>query len=322
MAKAPWRAAAAACTRRIAQQAAASVRVTAQDVWNGLVAVSGNALALLGLATLLVVALAVARPDLRHEVEVHTLGWLKDRLEARQLADGDLAGLLAEPEAVARATAAELQALNRQQADVARWLARRYKVAAEPVAALVREAWAVGARTRIDPTLILAVMAVESAFNPFAQSPMGAQGLMQVMTRVHDDKYEAFGGTLAAFDPITNLRVGVQVLHEAIRRSGSVEGGLRQYVGATLLDTDGGYAQRVLTEQEHLRRVAAGEVVPVNAPRTLPLAREGEDLLEAVAAERVPPPAAGTAAPARGTNPVTPAQGKATPATQRVALLR
>ena len=76
-----------------------------------------------------------------------------------------------------------------------------------------------GALANLDPTLILAVMAVESSFNPFAQSPVGAQGLMQVMTKVHDDKYEAFGGTHAAFDPVTNLRVGVQVLKECIARA-------------------------------------------------------------------------------------------------------
>jgi hypothetical protein len=82
--------------------------------------------------------------------------------------------------------------------------------------ALVQEAWQIGQRAGLDPTLILAIMAVESSFNPFAQSPVGAQGLMQVMTRVHDDKYEAFGGVHAAFDPVSNLRVGVQVLKDCI----------------------------------------------------------------------------------------------------------
>ena len=85
-------------------------------------------------------------------------------------------------------------------------------------------------------------MAIESSFNPFAQSSVGAQGLMQVMTKVHDDKYEAFGGNLAAFDPVTNLRVGVQVLKECIARAGSLEAGLRFYVGAANLPDDGGYA--------------------------------------------------------------------------------
>jgi hypothetical protein len=71
---------------------------------------------------------------------------------------------------------------------------------------------------------------------------------MQVMTRVHDDKYEIFGGNHAAFDPITNLRVGVQVLKECIARAGSLEGGLRFYVGAANLPDDGGYAAKVLGE--------------------------------------------------------------------------
>jgi soluble lytic murein transglycosylase-like protein len=61
---------------------------------------------------------------------------------------------------------------------------------------------------------------------------VGAQGLMQVMTKVHSDKYEGFGGKMAAFDPVSNLRVGAKVLKECIARAGSVEGGLKFYVGA------------------------------------------------------------------------------------------
>jgi len=153
---------------------------------------------------------------------------------------------------------------------VARWIVRRYHVAPEPVARLVQESWTVGQRTGIEPTLILSVMAIESSFNPFAQSPVGAQGLMQVMTKVHDDKYEAFGGNHAAFDPVTNLRVGVQVLKECIHRAGGIEAGLRFYVGAANLADDGGYAGKVLAEQEHLRQVAAGKAIPVTAPLIVP----------------------------------------------------
>jgi hypothetical protein len=172
--------------------------------------------------------------------------------------------------AVSRATAIDPAELDRQQAAVATWLARRYRVAPEPVGRLVHEAWQIGQRARIEPTLILAIIAIESSFNPFAQSAVGAQGLMQVMTRVHDDKYEAFGGNHAAFDPVTNLRVGVQVLRECIARAGSVEAGLRHYVGAANLTDDGGYAGKVLAEQAHLRSVAAGRRVAVNAPNNVP----------------------------------------------------
>jgi soluble lytic murein transglycosylase-like protein len=136
----------------------------------------------------------------------------------------------------------------------------------------VQEAWSVGQRAGLDPTLILAIMAVESSFNPFAQSSVGAQGLMQVMTQVHDDKYEAFGGIHAAFDPVTNLRVGVLVLKECINRAGGLEAGLRYYVGAALIPDDGGYVGKVLAEQDHLKRVASGKTVPVTAPIVVPAA--------------------------------------------------
>jgi Transglycosylase SLT domain len=243
---------------------ARSISVFAGDVGRGLLEISHNTLALVGLAAIAVLVLGLGRPEVRHEVEVVALEWLQTRHEEREVASGNLLSAVAEPEAVARATAADLKALTNPQATLANWIARRYKVAPEPVGALVQEAWAIGQRAGLDPTLILAIMAIESSFNPFAQSPVGAQGLMQVLTRVHDDKYEAFGGRHAAFDPITNLRVGVQVLKECIQRAGSLQEGLRYYVGAALLETDGGYVGRVLAEQGHMRSVVDGRKVAVN----------------------------------------------------------
>jgi len=110
---------------------------------------------------------------------------------------------------------------------------------------------------------------VESGFNPFAQSNVGAQGLMQVMTGIHSDKYENFGGKLAAFDPVTNLRVGAKVLQECIQRAGSVQAGLKFYVGAALLTEDGGYAEKVMAEHDRLQQVAHGRPVPIATPPTL-----------------------------------------------------
>jgi hypothetical protein len=240
------------------------LRTALSDTWHGLVRTSHNSLALLGLAALALVLIAGSRPDLVHQAESGTLQWLQNRAEQRDEAAGNVLADVAEPDAVARATAAPLANLPREQAAVSRWLARRYKVAAEPVAALVQEAFTMGPRAGLDPTLILAIVAIESRFNPFAQSTMGAQGLMQVVTRVHHEKYQAFGGGLAAFDPITNLRVGVQVLKECITRAGSVELGLRHYVGAALNETDGGYVGRVLAEQTHLKSVAHGQRVPIS----------------------------------------------------------
>jgi len=149
----------------------------------------------------------------------------------------------------------------------------------------VTEAYEIGKRNKLDPTLILAIIAIESSFNPFAQSSVGAQGLMQVMTSVHTDKYEGFGGQLAAFDPVANLRVGVKVLQECIARAGSLEGGLRYYVGAANLPHDGGYAAKVLAEHFRLRQVAGRPVVVAKPEMSTkaPAATEAQPAAEKVA---------------------------------------
>ncbi|MBZ8141495.1 lytic transglycosylase [Rubrivivax gelatinosus] len=256
---------------RTAQQATGrSLTVFARDVGHGLLEIGHNTLAVVGLAVVAVLVFVAGRDDMRQQAETMAFEWLQTRHEVRVAAAGETEEVPAEPEAVNRATATDPKALTRQQAAVASWISRRYKVAPEPISALVQEAWAIGQKAGLDPTLILAIMAVESSFNPFAQSAVGAQGLMQVMTRIHDDKYQAFGGKHAAFDPISNLRVGVQVLKECISRAGGLEDGLRRYVGAALQDSDGGYVDRVMTEQVYLKRVAAGNRVPVTAPMIVP----------------------------------------------------
>jgi len=258
-----------------------SVNVFMRDVGNGLLEISHNSLALLGLAVVVVLVFVAGRPDLREQTETWALDWLQERHDSRNEGApvADLTVIAAEPTAVERATAVHPRELTQQQAALAKWISRRYNVALEPVGRLVQEAWTIGHAVGLDPTLILAIAAVESRFNPFAQSAMGAQGLMQVMTRVHVDKYEPFGGTHAAFDPIANLKVGVQVLRECIARAGGLEAGLRWYVGAANTADDGGYMGKVLSEQGHMRRVASGNAVPANAPiqrtpRIAPAAQE------------------------------------------------
>jgi hypothetical protein len=231
------------------------LRTFASDIAQGFFEITHNSFALVGLAVMFVVITLTARPELREVGEVKLFSWL----QTRQVA---VTGSIGEIDAIDRATATNPQDLPKQQAAVAYWLSKKYRVAPEPLSALVAEAYEIGIRTKLDPTLILAVMAVESGFNPFAQSPVGAQGLMQVMTKIHGDKYEDFGGKLAAFDPLTNLRVGVKVLQECIARAGSMEGGLRYYVGAANIEDDGGYAGKVMAEHARLQLVAKGRTVP------------------------------------------------------------
>ncbi len=228
-----------------------SVASIVDDIAQGFFEITHNSFALLGLAVVFAVVTLTARADLRQAGETRLMSWLQERQE---IAIG-----YTEPDAIDRATAANPTDLPKQQATLAYWLSRKYGIAPEPLSVLVAEAFEIGQKAKLDPTLILAIMAIESGFNPFAQSPVGAQGLMQVMTKVHHAKYDNFGGKLAAFDPVTNLRVGVKVLQECIARAGSVEGGLKYYVGAANLEDDGGYAGKVMAEHARLLAVLGGK---------------------------------------------------------------
>ena len=252
-------------SKKILGNARSSASNVVSDIAHGFFEITHNGFALLGLGLVFAVITLTARPDLRQAGEDQLISWLEERRDASMEP-----AEYVEPQAVDRATAAEPKELPKHQAALAFWLARKYNVAPEPLSVLVAEAFQIGSKAKLDPTLILAIMAIESGFNPFAQSPVGAQGLMQVMTRVHTDKYENFGGKLAAFDPVTNLRVGVKVLQECITKAGSVEGGLKFYVGAGNMADDGGYAGKVLAEHARLQSVIGSK--PVQQPvRTLPV---------------------------------------------------
>src|SRR5690606_36044006 len=109
------------------------------------------------------------------------------------------------------------------------YIQSKYKVPGKAIGAVVETAWEVGGAMKLDPLLLLAVMAIESSFNPKAESHMGAQGLMQVMTRIHHKKSEPFGGRKAAWLPDANINVGAQILKDCIARRGSISGGLTCY---------------------------------------------------------------------------------------------
>jgi hypothetical protein len=150
-----------------------------------------------------------------------------------------------------------------EQALVTQWLAKRYRVAEDAIDMLVSTSYTIAKDVKVDPLLILSVIAIESRFNPFAESPMGAQGLMQVMSKIHHEKFKNLGGVQAALNPVANVRVGSRILKEYIARTGSVEGGLKMYVGAADMRSDGGYGAKVLNEYTNLKNVSAGKRVSI-----------------------------------------------------------
>jgi Transglycosylase SLT domain len=136
---------------------------------------------------------------------------------------------------------------------LAGYLARRYRVSGNATVDLVGESYAVGRAVGLDPLLILAVISIESRFNPIAESDMGAKGLMQVIPRFHTEKLAVHGGEDAVLDPKTNILVGAQILKEYIRLAGGVEAGLQMYNGAPD-DPSQGYAQKVIAEKQRLEQ--------------------------------------------------------------------
>ncbi|GGX28970.1 transglycosylase [Pigmentiphaga litoralis] len=147
-----------------------------------------------------------------------------------------------------------------------RYITGKYRVSNEATRMLISTAYGVGQEMGLDPLLLLAIIAIESSFNPFAESHVGAQGLMQVLTRVHQDKFQHFGGEQAAFNPVANIRVGAMILRDCIARGGSLVTGLRMYVGVTA-DGVSPYGEKVLAERRRLASAAGmQQIAPLAKP--------------------------------------------------------
>ena len=138
---------------------------------------------------------------------------------------------------------------------IAEYLARRYRVSVEMTTNIVAKVHAIGQELKLDPMLILAVISVESRFNPIAESTMGAKGLMQVIPRYHPDKFDPLGGEKVAFEPAANIMVGARILKEYLRFTGDLSDALQMYVGATSVENENGYSAKVMLERDRLNQV-------------------------------------------------------------------
>ncbi len=248
----------------------------------GLLSKARRTLIAIELAVVAALALAFFRPELLDNLKALS-PFANTSAEQQITVEDALVQALSLPEQEAAAQGVNRSAQAQQR--VTDWVAKRYKIASTASSMLVGAAYESAEAVKIDPLLILAVMAIESRFNPFAESPVGAQGLMQVMSKIHHEKFSDHGGLNAALNPVANIQVGAKILKDLIRRGGSVEAGLKLYVGAGNLATDGGYANKVMAEHTRLRAVAAGKRVPTfTAP-------SGDQLREAKASkpQRVPP---------------------------------
>jgi len=238
--------------------------------------------AYLGIAVLVSLAMMIAMPGVRTQVASMHAAWLAVLSSAPLSAvpddDTERQGAVAAhdyfdrdsvpgdfQQAIGASPSTQLLravgASRKQVEALRRYIARKYRVAYDATGVVVHTAFVMADKYQLDPLLILAVIAIESRYNPFAESGVGAQGLMQVMPQVHKDKLETFGdGEGLALDPIVNMHVGSQILRDCVRRRGSLLGGLACYVGATG-PSDGGYGAKVLAER---RRLALAADLPLS----------------------------------------------------------
>jgi len=222
-----------------------------RDVWEGACATGRWVVTVSGIAAIGLGALVLGHDELRA-----SFASAMPFSSVAPVATGEPSIIAEEPTPPAQPAVAA----DPRQKHVVQYLARRYRVADGAVKMLVSAAFEIGREKNLDPLLILSVVAIESSLNPFAESPVGAQGLMQVMTRVHSERFVAHGGEMAALDPIANMKVGSEILRDVISRGGSIERGLQLYVGAGNMPDDGGYGARVLGERARLQMAASGKV--------------------------------------------------------------
>lgn len=145
-------------------------------------------------------------------------------------------------------TAAQAQTRSKRQLMLAAFIAQRWYRPGEEALALVRIADRAAAKRSLDPVLVLAMIAVESSFDPAAVSSMGAKGLMQIIPEFHPEK---FTDPESIFDPETNVLAGTRILKEYLAQSGDLERALQRYAGASA-DSDMVYANRIWDEVDRI----------------------------------------------------------------------
>ncbi len=141
----------------------------------------------------------------------------------------------------------------RQKKRLTEWIAKHYRIPSSHSDLFVTTAYKAAFELGLDPHLILAIMAIESRFNPNARGAGGANGLMQVVTHIHTRRFQPYGGVKMAMDPVVNIRVGAQLLKDLIKMKGSVERGVKAYAGG-----NGGYNSKVMVQYRKMKSVAVG----------------------------------------------------------------
>jgi soluble lytic murein transglycosylase-like protein len=119
--------------------------------------------------------------------------------------------------------------------------------------------------TGVRADLVRAVMQVESGFNPYARSPKGAMGLMQLMPATAKQY-----GVVNAFNPAENVRAGVAYLRELLDRyQNNEELALAAYnAGPGAVDKHGQTVPPYRETKDYVTRINKISAPVVNVPGT------------------------------------------------------
>ena len=137
---------------------------------------------------------------------------------------------------------------------VAKWIARKYRVSNEAVREIVEISFSAGDKFEVDPYVVIAIIAIESSFNPLAESGAGALGLMQVMPLIHRKKFQKYGGFEKSLDVKVNIYVGTEILKNFYLRYGNYQRALLAYVGVSQ-NSNSSYPKKVLRLRDRLKKL-------------------------------------------------------------------
>jgi soluble lytic murein transglycosylase-like protein len=129
-------------------------------------------------------------------------------------------------------------------------------------------------RHHLDPDLVSSVIHAESAFNPRALSPKGAQGLMQLMPQTAMKL-----GVTNAFDPKSNVEGGTQYLRslleqyhfdlvKALAAYNAGPGRVAQYGGVPPYYETQAYVARIVRDFNRKKLAQKKAALAAKAPRT------------------------------------------------------
>lgn len=120
---------------------------------------------------------------------------------------------------ISAAQSGSFEQLSDEQQAAAVWVSQ-HNVSHKLATTIVHAVWYYSDLNRLDPHHVLAMIRLESRFNPQAVSVEGARGLMQVIPKWHRDKLAKRN----PHDPVVSIEVGTSIMRDCLNKfSGNVK---------------------------------------------------------------------------------------------------